>query len=346
MKKQKMILYVMQKMSYFHSYLKMSNYESYYDVNNIAEGFIMNLLNILYSLNLKDMNQVKRNYPGIDLGDEKEGIAVQVTSRRDIKKIKDTYDKIFKNKISDKIVADIFSKKIYFFILDMEHIKLDNKTIESINKHAKGRFSGEDIITLKDIITEIRDLYDNDYNKFQMIYELISNNIDDLPELKSDNVIVEELVALFNRPAFKTDFRMECNMEDFENAIKETISYINIGKIDNGKEIGYSINDIQSSEIKNNFKQIVDGLDRLRYRYLQFKHEGKIQKCGCNNPNCNILICKDFEVCRCMNKLREIILKSLLKIYNSDLGYSSISLIDKMDDMFNRFNFWDKNKCI
>lgn len=341
MNNQRKIQNVIDKMSYFHSYIQMSNAENYYDINKIAEGFMMNLLNIVYSLNLKDMNQNKKNYPGIDLGDEKKGIGVQVTSRSDIRKIKDTYDKIFKNKVLEKSIADIFNKRIYFCILDIKDTKISEATLKDINQHANGRFLREDIITLKDITDEIVRLFNNDYSKFNEVYKLISINIDDLPELVSDEVIVEELIECFNRPAFTTDFRMECNMEDFENAIKETISYINIGEISKEKKISYSIKDIQSSEIKNKFKQIVYGLDRLRYRYLQFKHDGKIQKCGCNDPKCNVLICKDTEVCRCMNELRALILRKLSKIEGDNLNYNNRSLIDEMDDTFNRFNFYN-----
>ena len=49
-----------------------------FDLNKKAEPFFMRLLNLTYSWGLKDLNKIQNNYPAIDLGDNTNGICIQV----------------------------------------------------------------------------------------------------------------------------------------------------------------------------------------------------------------------------------------------------------------------------
>lgn len=82
MLKQQEINYMIEKMSCWITYIKISNSNSYTDINKISEGFVMNLLNIIFDWDLKDLNKEKMNYPGIDLGDSSKGVAVQLPLKR------------------------------------------------------------------------------------------------------------------------------------------------------------------------------------------------------------------------------------------------------------------------
>jgi hypothetical protein len=70
-----------------------------FDINKIAVSFCLKLLHLVYGLALKDLNQVKKNFPGLDLGDQDNSkIACQITSGTDaIKVISDLRTIVRKN---------------------------------------------------------------------------------------------------------------------------------------------------------------------------------------------------------------------------------------------------------
>lgn len=59
------------------------------DASKVLEVIMMHFLNALHDWELKDLNQLRPNYPAADLGDTTRRIAVQVTNRADAAKITD-----------------------------------------------------------------------------------------------------------------------------------------------------------------------------------------------------------------------------------------------------------------
>lgn len=64
------------------------------DLNKYCEDFFKEVLNICYNLNLKNLNSERSNEPGLDLGDEKNSIAFQITSTTTSEKVNNTLEKI------------------------------------------------------------------------------------------------------------------------------------------------------------------------------------------------------------------------------------------------------------
>lgn len=66
------------------------------DLNRILEDFFKELLNLIYKANLVNLNEIRRNAPGLDLGDTTSTIkrAFQVTSQASSQKINDTLEAI------------------------------------------------------------------------------------------------------------------------------------------------------------------------------------------------------------------------------------------------------------
>lgn len=62
-----------------------------------SETFFCNLLNLTFGYHLRNVNYSVDNYPAIDLADEDNGIAIQVTCDNTSDKIKQTLEKFFKN---------------------------------------------------------------------------------------------------------------------------------------------------------------------------------------------------------------------------------------------------------
>lgn len=245
------------------------------------------------------------------MGDTEKKIGVQVTSRTDSKKIIDTYEKIYseKNATEGMLIGEIFERQILFVILSLEDkVQLRKTTVDKIEILSKGNFKQKNIIYIKDLIRDIISLFDENNAKFQEIYTVISMNIETLPEIKNDAEVVEDILSCFNRPAFTVEFRDECNLADFEIALKNTISLINTGRdLDNNIK-KYNVNDIASKEIKKKFLEVVDGINKLRKIFCDMQTRGYATRCKCGKVECKLIFNNDFEFSWLMNDLRTIIL--------------------------------------
>lgn len=308
MKKQVQIQYVTEKLSYFCHYVKMSNRNSFTDINVHAEGFLMNILNMILGLDLQNLNEQQINYPGVDLGDISAKIAFQVTSKKDSKKIIETYETVFKDYKGIGTVADIFSEHIYFLVIDEKKTVFQKKTLEQITRVSQGRFQETDILDINDIIKKIVALYDKDYERFMQVYHLISRTVDTLPFIPTDKIVVEEILTCFNRPAFTVAFRDECNLGDFDAAIKNTVSLINTGKSVDGMLLKYNVNDVNDKVTKGRLSEIVTGLNYLRKIFAEMKKRGYATECKCGDPKCKLIFNNDFDFCWLMNDLRLVVL--------------------------------------
>lgn len=309
--------YLEERLCHLCTHIKYCGYSNFTDLNKISEGFINNLINIVYGYECKDLNKQKLNFPGVDLGNETLGIGIQVTSSCKSAKIIEAYEEIYdsRNAINGKLIADIFWKRIIFFRISVEKkVKLRNKTLEDIKVVSHNRFKEIDIINMCDIIADIEKLFDDDYERFMKAYICISKNVDTLPALVTDKCVLEDLLHYFNRPAFTTDFKYECSLEDFEKAITETISNINIGRANtNNRQHFLSVVDLNSRELKKQFIEIMDGLNIVRKLYLTMLAKKYTCKVKIDEEN---VIYTDCEVifCRAMNDSRSVILHEIKKI--------------------------------
>lgn len=94
----------------------------FFDINRISEGFVCELLNAVYGYELRDLNEQNKNQCAIDLGDSKKGFAIQVTSRTDTAKIKDTLKKFIENRF-----LEIYPNGVKFIIISNSFVKKDKQ---------------------------------------------------------------------------------------------------------------------------------------------------------------------------------------------------------------------------
>lgn len=135
-----------------------------YDINIIAEDFFPGLLNLIYDLELKNINIIDRNAPAIDLFDKKNKISIQVTSDNDSEKIKHTIKEFVDNKSYndyDRLVILILTKK-----------KNYTTSFDTMGKFIFD--SKKDIWDTEDLIKDIRGL--NTY-KVKQISEYLSEEL-------------------------------------------------------------------------------------------------------------------------------------------------------------------------
>lgn len=77
-------------MSIMKYYIEFNNDLGNSDINKQSEDFYCGLLNIIYGLELQNLNELKVNFPAIDLGDKKNRVCYQITATSEITKIKET----------------------------------------------------------------------------------------------------------------------------------------------------------------------------------------------------------------------------------------------------------------
>ena len=156
-----------------------------YDINIIAEDFLPGLLNLIYGYELKNANHLEKNAPAIDLIDQKNRIAVQVTSDNSSTKIKHTIEEFSKSQayhLYDRLVVLILTQKKKY----------------SSNFDTQGLFSFEkarDIWDVEKLIKDIRELEtaqiknvsdylsEELYNKYYSVRETQAGEVDTIIDL-------------------------------------------------------------------------------------------------------------------------------------------------------------------
>lgn len=93
---------IADKLAFLESKLKQYGCLHLYDENIAMEDVICRLLNLFYGYELVNLNIQKENYPGIDLGDKKNRLAVQVTSNSSRDKVKETIHKFHDYKLAEQ----------------------------------------------------------------------------------------------------------------------------------------------------------------------------------------------------------------------------------------------------
>ena len=89
---------IRKALAQFETYVKCSVDQDMTDINRYAEDFYCGLLNCAFGWKLRNLNQDNRNQPAIDLADDTNKIAVQVTSSTDRGKVTGTLKKFFEKK--------------------------------------------------------------------------------------------------------------------------------------------------------------------------------------------------------------------------------------------------------
>ena len=81
------------------SQVQLRNSLNLLDINIHAEQFYRILLNKIFGYELVNLNFETGNAAAIDLSDKTRGIAFQITSNNSLKKINETVDKFYDNKL-------------------------------------------------------------------------------------------------------------------------------------------------------------------------------------------------------------------------------------------------------
>lgn len=172
MSKKKDIERVIHLISWWLFKIKLNNCIDLFDINKIAEDLAAMLLNEIYNYNLINLNYQKHHHSAIDLGDKKNGIAFQVTSRTDADKIKKNL-KTFVEKYKKD-----YPNGIRFFLLSIEGAKIKRlKNQKGLKRIAPHFDPHEHILSEKEIIRGIERLYTGDRERFNKVKQILEEEI-------------------------------------------------------------------------------------------------------------------------------------------------------------------------
>lgn len=139
--------YIIEKLAQIESMVRLSNNQQLYDIDHVLEDFCTGLINLVYGLNLHNINNEKKNSPAIDLGDPEAKIAVQITSDKSGTKIRQTVEKFIENNL-----YNTYDKLLIVLLVP----KQDSYSVP-INTEGHLSFSkSNDIIDFGDIVNSIK----------------------------------------------------------------------------------------------------------------------------------------------------------------------------------------------
>lgn len=233
-----------------------------YDSNIISEDFFAGLLNIIYDLNLQNINNTKKNSASVDLVDETKRIAYQVTSTNTQVKVQKTIDSFIKHKL-----------KKQFDTLKILLLKSKLPKYSTFTNGNQVNFTDKNIIDFKNLIADIKLL---DTAKLQKICDYLSKEVKYYNELNSltsqtDNKAIANYRSLIKRKALLDTFYLEGSMYDFEEALIEINKAFSVGLIKQGLEVKpiHQFKDTNTKDRLENIQYKFQGLHRLYKLYVK-----------------------------------------------------------------------------
>jgi len=183
---------IISLLSHLQLCVKNSNSISLTDINIIAEDFFRDLLNLIYDLNLKNINLIEgKNFPAIDLVDENKKIVYQVTSDSSKRKIKYTINKFIENKLFQKY-------KILFFMIIGDKKRYKSKF------DTKGKFVFDESKHIKGIVDVINDVRSFRGEKITKILNFLETELE--PKLYSaEGTVANEIETIMDLIEYLSD---------------------------------------------------------------------------------------------------------------------------------------------
>jgi hypothetical protein len=183
---------VIELISLWITKIKGNNHLDFYDINRVAEDLARQLLNEIYDLKLRNLNEEKRNHPGVDLGDDKNKIAYQITSQSRPRKIQESLESFARE---DK---KKYFNGIRFLLLNERKPKLTGTKWQEIDPDFNPR---EHIVTYLDLVKKIKELYVPDRARFNRIRAILEEEVamkglkDGKEEVKQKQIKILSIIA-------------------------------------------------------------------------------------------------------------------------------------------------------
>ncbi|MBK8988004.1 MAG: SMEK domain-containing protein [Chloroflexi bacterium] len=146
------------------THISMRGQMALFDVNIVAEDIVKELLNLAFGLELINLNKNTFNQASIDLGDLKNGVAVQVTSTKTSAKIETTINLFLEHGLYEKY------SKLLIFVLQPKQ-----KTYKKFDTHNLFNFDPEEhIIDFESFIRSVQSL---ETSQLKQLVDLLDTEI-------------------------------------------------------------------------------------------------------------------------------------------------------------------------
>lgn len=201
---------IIDALTHLEKKVELSSSLNLHDININTEDTFCELLNYIYiDRNFKNLNsELKGNYEAIDIGDDRNDLAFQITSTTDRKKVTETLKKYKKNNNYNKVC--------------MLYCKIQKPNRKNNFKNIiEGKFEFEEW----DLKTLIKKIPSSELNRLKQISELLSRDIlGNIPEInkQEDSTAIEQWIE-----THPTDIR---NITDKLKSACSTITDIRIKK--------------------------------------------------------------------------------------------------------------------
>ena len=150
----------------------------HYNIDRYLENVIAKLLNEIYGYELININEEKENYPGIDLRDKVNRIAVQVTADNSIAKINHTIDTFINSKENMKKDYD----RLVIFFIKKNKLKYNSTKLDTQGM----KFNlDEDVMDFETLYKEIEG-YCND--KLCKVLEILKEEFENQKNINLDEI--------------------------------------------------------------------------------------------------------------------------------------------------------------
>lgn len=163
------------------------NQAGLYDIDSFSEDFFQRLLNLVFGYSLVNINIVEgKNFPAIDLGDEGQKVAFQITADSSKAKVNETI-KLF------------LEKKLHEKYNQLQILVLKNKTIfreNNFNTENKFNFDySKDIFDIDDLVTLIRQKSVPD---LETVHKFLAEELVDKSEKEQTKTIAREVETIMD----------------------------------------------------------------------------------------------------------------------------------------------------
>lgn len=184
MNQQALLLEISKYFSRFKEQIRILNANAEFSINVHAENVLIKILNIVYDCDFGNLNYSEgKNYDSIDLGDKANTLAIQVTSTRRIKKIKDTIRKYVENEHYENY------KNLKILILTGRQEKYSD---DGLNEIIDGKFEFDqstDIIDFSTLYVKLNAT--NNLSKILAVKELLQEQFSDTSQSEVDSYKIE-----------------------------------------------------------------------------------------------------------------------------------------------------------
>lgn len=187
MNRKKLVDAIIEALGILKHKINTYNQAGLFDINSFSEDFFQKLLNITLDLNLVNINTLeKKNFPAIDLGDDQQKIAIQVTSNTSKAKINETIRLFLEKKHYEKY------NHLQIFILKGKTRFKDNE-FDTENKFTFNYI--KDILDIDDLVTIIRT---KDISRLEAINKFLNEELVDRNEKHQTQTIAREVETIMD----------------------------------------------------------------------------------------------------------------------------------------------------